>query len=88
MNHTNFIDECTDVSSYFSSSSCNWKADSRCTNVFNGEEGALRCLLEGNGDVAFMGYETFKKFKGKLSKDHKLYGDSRILWRDGVSVYN
>nr|XP_029733414.1 transferrin-like [Aedes albopictus] len=64
MNHTNFINECTDVSGYFSASSCNWKADSKCTSVFNGEEGSLRCLLEGNGDVAFMSYATYKKFKG------------------------
>lgn len=68
MNHTNFINECTDVSGYFSASSCNWKADSKCTSVFNGEEGSLRCLLEGNGDVAFMSYATYKKFKGKFPR--------------------
>ncbi|XP_058837077.1 transferrin isoform X2 [Topomyia yanbarensis] len=65
MNHTNFIDECTDISSYFSTQSCNWNKKSRCSEVYTGEEGALRCLLEGNGDVAFISYETFKKFKGK-----------------------
>lgn len=68
MNHTNFVDECTDISSYFSSKSCNWNTGSRCSNNYNGEEGALRCLLEGNGDVAFLSYETFKKFKGKCIK--------------------
>lgn len=67
MNHTNLIDECTDVSEYFSPKSCNWVADSTCTHNFNGDEGALRCLLEGNGDVAFLSYETFKKFKGELN---------------------
>lgn len=66
MNHTHLIDECTDISSYFSSRSCNWHLQSKCSDVYNGEEGAMRCLLEGNGDVAFISYETYKKFKGKI----------------------
>ncbi|XP_055530828.1 transferrin [Wyeomyia smithii] len=65
INHTNFVDECTDVSNYFSKQSCNWISQSSCPEIYNGEEGALRCLLEGSGDVAFMSYETFKRFQGK-----------------------
>nr|ADO16267.1 transferrin [Culex pipiens pallens] len=74
MKHTHLIDECTDISSYFSSRSCKWHSQSKCSDVYKGEEGAMRCLLEGKGDVAFISYETYKKFKGKelgLTKQHK-----------------
>ncbi|XP_052892070.1 transferrin-like [Anopheles moucheti] len=51
------------VRDFFSESSCNWKRTSRCSSVYDGDAGAMRCLQDGIADVAFVSYETFKSMK-------------------------
>uniref|UniRef100_A0A182RTE1 Transferrin n=1 Tax=Anopheles funestus TaxID=62324 RepID=A0A182RTE1_ANOFN len=48
---------------FFDGSSCNWQSNSRCSSMYDGDEGAMRCLQDGIADVAFVNYETFKTFK-------------------------
>ncbi|XP_053668135.1 transferrin-like [Anopheles marshallii] len=51
------------VRDFFSESSCNWKRTSRCSSVYDGDAGAMRCLQDGIADVAFVSYDTFKSMK-------------------------
>ncbi|XP_055715738.1 transferrin [Phlebotomus papatasi] len=72
-----FCKPSTQVENFFSAKSCH--SSSRKTGnceIYKGEEGALRCLTEGHGDVAFIGIETWKAFeegnlKGTWSKAFK-----------------
>ncbi|XP_061513609.1 transferrin [Anopheles gambiae] len=57
-----------DVRNFFAESSCNWKSTSRCSAVYDGEDGAMRCLQDGVADVAFVSYETYKSMKGPDKK--------------------
>lgn len=42
------------------------KVDSLCNgNVYHGEKGALRCLVDGVADVAFLDLNSIKNFTGK-----------------------
>uniref|UniRef100_A0A182T5K6 Transferrin-like domain-containing protein n=1 Tax=Anopheles maculatus TaxID=74869 RepID=A0A182T5K6_9DIPT len=48
---------------FFSERSCNWKRINRCSAIYDGDDGAMRCLQDGIADVAFMSYETYKSMK-------------------------
>lgn len=55
------------VERFFSSNSCYGKINS-CSDRYNGDEGALRCL-DDQGDVAFLDMKTFKNMtNGKTDK--------------------
>lgn len=53
----------TPISTFFSRKSCLWDQQTKndCPEYYKGEEGALRCLIDG-GDVAFVSSYTFKTF--------------------------
>ncbi|XP_023302342.2 transferrin [Lucilia cuprina] len=46
---------------YFSRHSCLWHGGKTCSDVFRGDEGALRCLAQ-EGEVAFISSDVFKKY--------------------------
>lgn len=52
------------LANYFSAKSCIWddRSSNKCDDKYSGEDGALRCLADGVGDVAFISSETFKSF--------------------------
>lgn len=54
----------SNLANYFSSKSCIWdpKSSHTCDRKYFGEMGALQCLLDKVGDVAFVSSETFKAF--------------------------
>lgn len=70
---------------YFSQKSCLWQPNGHgtCKDEYRGDLGALRCLVEGKGDIAFISSDVFKNFTvgalnypwAKLSnyKDYRLY---------------
>lgn len=70
-----------DLLDYFSSESCTWSSDDRgnCDDKYKNDEGALRCLIEGKGHVAFMDMSVFKQFIDKsinqswAQQDHSMY---------------
>ncbi|KAG4072720.1 hypothetical protein HA402_001832 [Bradysia odoriphaga] len=51
------------LANYFSTDSCIWDDKHTCNDRYFGEMGALRCLADGVGDVAFISSGTFKSFK-------------------------
>lgn len=53
------------LANYFSSKSCIWdpKSSHTCNEKYFGEMGAMHCLADGVGDVAFISSETFKSFR-------------------------
>lgn len=62
------------LNEYFADDSCTWEKtydDSKnCAKMYLGDEGALRCLIENRGDVAFIDMRIFQKFvKTSLSND-------------------
>lgn len=52
------------IEDYFASDSCTWgsTATRNCNQEYIGDEGALRCLFENRGDVAFLSMDVFKNF--------------------------
>lgn len=52
------------LANYFSPKSCIWdaKSSNTCDQKYFGEMGALRCLVDGTGDVAFISSGTFRSF--------------------------
>ncbi|XP_059621354.1 transferrin [Phlebotomus argentipes] len=61
------------IRGFFSSQSCHSHAgsDQNC-RLYHGDEGALKCLVEGHGDVAFLGIETWQNFvDGKILGNYK-----------------
>lgn len=55
-----------DITDYFAYDSCTWESNQqgKCNEIYYGEEGALRCLAENRGDVAFVEMNVFEKFVG------------------------
>lgn len=59
------------IDSYFHGDSCTWGPDKKgkCNPEYIGDEGALRCLLDGRADVAFLSMDVFKNFTtGQLNR--------------------
>lgn len=52
----------TKITDFFTSDSCTWGPDGNCSQQYYGDQGALRCLTENRGDVAFLDMEVFKNF--------------------------
>lgn len=68
----------TSVKDFFHAKSCYWADGSRgqCEEQYRGDEGALRCLTEGKGDVAFIDMAVWKNFtQGTIESrvDHKMF---------------
>lgn len=60
------------ISNYFTDDSCTWGPGrmGNCSQQYRGDEGALRCLVENRGDVAFLSMDVFKNFTaGQLTAD-------------------
>ncbi|GAB0096723.1 Transferrin [Sergentomyia squamirostris] len=59
-----------DIQNYFSEKSYNTHSDHvNSHGMYQGEEGAIKCLMEDSGDVAFVDIDTWKKFQeGKFRK--------------------
>lgn len=54
---------------FFSPNSCTWNGDKTCQDKYRGDVGALRCLADGSGDVAFTELAVFQNFtKGKINE--------------------
>lgn len=67
---------------FFSESSCTWhSSDSgHCSDIYRGDEGALRCLLDNRGDVAFVDMLVYQKFQRKMLSDEWTHGvDPNLL---------
>lgn len=52
------------LNEFFAADSCTWESKQRggCDEAYRGDEGALRCLVERHGDVAFIDSTVFQKF--------------------------
>lgn len=63
-------DESEIVDKFFGDGSCLWRPNkNNCDTKYKGEAGALRCLAEGYGDVAFVSSEIFKNLTaGELNE--------------------
>lgn len=63
--------ELCSLRNFFSHDSCTWHTDSTNCDIgkYKGELGALRCLAEGKGDVAFVSSATFQKLTNGQLKD-------------------
>ncbi|XP_031623309.1 transferrin [Contarinia nasturtii] len=54
-----------EVSDYFSENSCTWAPHSaHCKNEYAGDEGALNCLKDNRGDVAFVDMAALQDYVG------------------------
>lgn len=53
-----------DLTDYFARNSCTWQSSTqgKCNEIYYGDEGALRCLAENHGHVAFVDMNVFKQF--------------------------
>ncbi|XP_055300264.1 transferrin-like [Sitodiplosis mosellana] len=54
-----------ELSDFFSENSCTWAPNSsQCKAEYMGDEGALRCLTDNRGDVAFVDMAIFQQYIG------------------------
>lgn len=58
------------LDAFFSANSCQWRPNqNNCDLRYKGEAGALRCLADGRGDVAFVSSEQFQSLiNGQLNE--------------------
>lgn len=49
---------------FFADDSCTWSANGKCKSEYAGDEGALKCLKDGYGDVAFVDMAIVPEFIG------------------------
>lgn len=57
-----------EVRDFFSGNSCTWAPNSvHCKAEYVGDEGALKCLKDNRGDVAFVDMAVFQRFIGMTS---------------------
>lgn len=53
---------------FFSENSCTWAPNTpECNVKYAGDEGALRCLKDNRGDVAFLDMDVFQEFIGQTN---------------------
>lgn len=58
-------DESDDVRDYFSENSCIWAPNSaHCKDEYVGDDGALKCLKDNRGDVAFVDMAALQEYVG------------------------
>ncbi|XP_055386805.1 transferrin [Condylostylus longicornis] len=58
------------IPSYFTRKSCIWKPNGHtCPEAYKGDAGALKCLADGYGDVAFISSDIYKNFTDGLILD-------------------
>lgn len=67
------------MANFFSIDSCIWRDKDSCDEKYFGEMGALRCLADGVGDVAFISSETFTSFSD---------GPSNSTWQQKLKKDN
>lgn len=73
--------ESNSLGHFFAASSCSSRKDNRCEEKYRGDVGALRCLVDGRGDVAFTELAVFQNFtKGKINEPWVLQVKSISLW--------
>lgn len=54
---------------FFAPDSCTWKRGRKCEAKYGGDVGALRCLVEGRGDVAFTELSVFQNLtQGRIDE--------------------
>lgn len=62
-------DERCGMYNYFARDSCTWQGQTCDAGKYMGEEGAVRCLADGQGDVAFVDAQTFGRLTaGQLDR--------------------
>lgn len=82
------------IDDFFHTKSCYWADGSRgqCDERYRGDEGALRCLTDRRGDVAFVDMGTWKNFTEKTIENPYLrHSDPRkfkLLCPYGISKAN
>lgn len=68
------------IEKFFHTKSCYWADGSKgqCEDQFRGDEGALRCLIEQHGDVAFIDMAVWKNYTEKtLQNVHLMRTDPK-----------
>lgn len=72
-----------EISNFFAASSCTWESRrTSCDKSYRGDEGALKCLAEGGGDVAFVSMDVWKNF----TDGHIVQGWSRKLSEEKIKL--
>lgn len=58
------IEDTCSFEQFFAADSCTWNPNRKfsCPEKYRNDEGALRCLVDGHGDVAFLNLDVFKNF--------------------------
>lgn len=76
-----------EVSEFFSENSCLWSSETygNCKKEYAGDEGALRCLSEGHGDVAFVDMAVFQQFINSNSTFSNLSSKYKLICPYGRS---
>lgn len=74
------VNELTD---FFDDDSCTWTPNTKkCKKRYSGDEGALLCLKENQGDVAFVDMAVFQKF---ISSGNNITNDYKLICPFGRS---